>query len=116
MTARRKLRRSAYAGEHLVAHAGRGHRPGAVREPGEGFAELGHLDRAGLALGEVTLERGPLEIVHRVECVRPGDGVDVRARHGVTSTFKQSRSRISPSRMRVLIVGSAVVSKVATSR
>ncbi len=68
------------------------------------------------ALGEVAVERDALEVVHRVERVRAPEGVDVRARHGVTSTLRQSRRRIRPSRMRVLMVGRAASSRVATSR
>ena len=71
---------------------------------------------ARLALGEVTVERDALEVVHRVERVRAAEGVDVRARHAVTSTLRQSRRRIRPSRIRVLTVGRAASSSVETSR
>ena len=113
---RGQLGRGGRAGEHLLAHPRRRHGPGALGEAGRRLAVLGDLDGAGLALGEVTVERDALEVVHRVERVRAAEGVDVRARHGVTSTFRQSRRRIRPSRIRVLTVGRAASSSVATSR
>ncbi len=101
------------AGQDVVAHAGRRHRPGVVGEPGGRLAQLVGLGPAGLALAQVTVERGPFEVVEGVEGIRADQGVDVRG-HAVTSTLRQSRRRIRPSRILVLTVARGTSSSLDT--
>ena len=75
------------------------------------LAEAVDLGAALGALGEVALELGALDVVERVDGVGAGQGVDVA--HWPTPIA--SRSRISPSRMRVLAVPTGRSSMVATS-
>ncbi|GAB4005715.1 hypothetical protein GCM10029992_54400 [Glycomyces albus] len=88
-----------------------GHRD--VGQAPDCFAQLGDLAGAGLAFGEVLFDQPVLVLVDRVEHVGSDQAVDVGA-HRATS--RQSRSLMRPSRMRDLIVGSAVSSRVATCR
>ena len=74
-------------------------------------AELGHLGATVVALREVVLEAGPLEVVERVDGVGPRELVQVT--HEPTPI--RSRRRISPSRIRVLAVPNGTSSRVATS-
>ena len=64
---------------------------------------------------EVPLETGPVLIRHRVERVGARQGVQLRPAAPHQSTPRQSRSLISPSRMRVLTVPVATPSRPATS-
>ena len=82
-----------------------------VGQQGGGLAEAGHLGLAVLALGEVPLEPGALEVVERVDGVGAGQRVDV----GHDATPIVSRSRMSPSRIRVLAVPTGRSSMLATS-
>ena len=103
-------------GQHVGTQPRRRHRPGAVGQPADRLAQLVDLGPAGRAVREVPVERGPLDVVDRVQRVRADQSVDVGGRHAVTSTPRQSRRRIRPSRIRVLTVGSGVSSRSATSR
>ena len=100
-------------GQDLGAQPRRRHRPGAVGQPGRGLAQLVHLGPALVALAQVPFEGGPLEVVHGVQHVGADQGVNV-GRHAVTPDARQSRSRISPSRIRVLTVASGAPSSSAT--
>src|SRR6185312_11348749 len=81
--------------------------------PGGGLAQAGDLPRAVLAPGQVTVEPGPVRRGDCVHRVRPGEGVNV-ARVPHDATPRQSRSRISASRIRVLIVPPGTPSRLAT--
>ena len=103
-------------GQHLGTQSRRRHRPGAVGQPADRLAQFVELGPAARAVRDVPVERGPLDVVDRVQRVRADQGVNVGGRHAVTSTPRQSRSRIRPSRIRVLTVGSGVSSRSDTSR
>lgn len=89
------------------------HRGGQGQASGGG-RELGDLLRTGVALGQVTFEGGALVAVQRVH--RVGTCQSMRIGRGHAVTPKQSRSRMSPSRSRVLTVPSGSASASATSR
>src|SRR6266567_1773138 len=82
-------------------------------EVGGGLTEPTNLLSTGIASGQVPFEELAVVIGQRVEGIRPGEGVEILSH---VSTPKQSRRRISPSRMRVLTVPSGTVSSSATSR
>ena len=100
-------------GQHRGAQPRRRHGPGAVGQPGDRLAQVVDLGPALGALAQVPLKGGALQIVDRVEHVRAGQGVNV-GRHAAIPEFRQSRNRISPSRMRVLMVASGAPSNSAT--
>ena len=85
-------------------------------EPGRRLAQPPDLLAARLAARQVPLEPDPVGLVHRVHRVRAGQGVRIAAAEPHPSTPRQSRSLISPSRMRVLTVPMATPSRSATSR
>ncbi len=78
-----------------------------------GVGQLAHLLAAGGALGEVAAELLGLLGAQRVQGVGARQRVQLGA-HRAPS--RQSRRRINPSLILVLIVGSGLSSKVATSR
>ena len=95
-------------------------------QPGRGLAQPAQLGLAGLAVRQVLLEAGPVVVgdrVHRVgarqrvrvdPAAAPASGPAVAFGHH--STPRQSRSLISPSRIRVFTVPTATPSSPATSR
>ncbi len=68
---------------------------------------------AGLTAIQVVLEPVPLGVIDGVEGVRPGEFVPPELHQ---FTPMQSRIRIRPSRILVLIVPSATLSSLETSR
>ena len=82
------------------------------RQGGGGLVEAGQLEPAGLAVGEVALEGGPLDVVDGVDGVGADEGVDLA--HDVV-TPRASRIRMRPSRIRVLAVPTGRSSMLATS-
>ena len=64
--------------------------------------------------GQVALEPDPVRLGDRVHRVRPGQGVGFALRPAHSDTPRQSRSRISASRIRGLIVPSGTPSRLAT--
>ena len=82
-------------------------------QPGGGGPHLPHLGAALLAPAEVALELGPLVLVERIERIGRRQRMHVRTH---STTPSSSRRRISPSRIRVFAVPSAMPSWAATSR
>ncbi len=101
--------------QHGFLHArGRG-QGGRAGQAGGGGGEFGDVLPAGGAVGEVGGEGLGLGLREGVEGVRAGEGVQFTVVLHVVTPM-QSRSRMSPSRMRVLMVGSGVHRVSATSR
>ena len=98
-------------GEHLRPQVGTGAGVHGVGEHRRGLAEAGDLGGAVGALGQVALEAGALDVVEGVDGVRTGQRMHVAHE----STPNVSRSRMSPSRIRVLAVPSGMPSMVDTS-
>jgi len=94
---------------------GRAHRRGGG-ERGRRLAQSAYLLTALLTARQVPFEAGPVRLRHRVHRVRSGQGVRIAAAEPHRSTPRQSRSLISPSRIRVLTVPTATPSSLATSR
>ena len=88
----------------------------AAGEPAGGLPQAGGLLAAGVAPGEVPLEPHPVRLGERVKRVRAGQGVRDLPPDPHEPSPRQSRSRISPSRMRVFTVPTATPSRPATSR
>ena len=103
-------------GEHLLAHVRRGRHRRDGGEPAGRLPQAAGLLAAGLAPGEVPLEPHPVRLGERVKRVRAGQGVRDLPPDPHESSPRQSRSRISPSRMRVFTVPTATPSRPATSR
>ncbi len=113
---RRKL---AYAvdGGHDVCLGRGGRRLGyGCGQAGGSRLELGGFLAAGLAGLQVGVEGLVFVVLECSEGVCGGEGVGVGGVVVHVVTPMQSRSRMSPSRMRVLIVGSGVRRASATSR
>ena len=113
---RRALRRAGDGGEHVGAQGRRRRRGHGGAEHRGGGAQAGDLVGGRGVARDQALDRPALDVVHRVQRVggQQVAGVVVGA-HGVT-TPRQSRSRMRPSRMRLLTVASGAASWSATSR
>ena len=98
-------------GEHPLAQRGGRLGGGGLGEQRGGLAQRVDLAAAGVAVAQVPLELGALDVVEGVDRVGAREGVDVA--HAPTPIV--SRSRIRPSRMRVLAVPTGRSSIVATS-
>lgn len=98
-----------------VLHARGRRQGGGAGQAGGGGGEFGHLLQAGRAVGEVRFEHLVFRRRQGVEGVRAGEGVQFPVVLHVVTPM-QSRNRMSPSRMRVLIVGNGVRRVSATSR
>jgi len=99
--------------QHPLLQAGRRRDRGRAGQPGGGLAQAGDLVRALPAAGQVALEPGPVRHGDRVHRVRARERMDLPvAVH--CATPKQSRSRISASRILVLIVPGGTPSRLAT--
>jgi len=113
----RQLPRAPDRGHHALAHGwwrlGR-------RGQGQGGGDLpqaADLGCARLASAQVPGKPVLLRLViERIEHVRAGQRVQVGAEQLHQPTPRQSRSRMSPSRILVLIVPTAVPRSAATSR
>src|SRR5690349_11256444 len=84
--------------------------------PAGGVAPAGGFGAACLAAQQMALELFPVGFAERVQCVGAGQRVRVGPAEPHESVPRQSRSRISPSRIRVLTVPTATPSSAATSR
>ena len=71
---------------------------------------------AGLTAIQVVLEPVPLGVIDGVEGVRAGEGMQFVPQELHQFTPMQSRMRMRPSRILVLIVPSATLSSLETSR
>ena len=90
-------------------HRGRG------AQPGSRLTESLDLLDAGIAAREVPLEARPVGIRDRVKRIGARQGMQISLAAPHHSTPRQSRSLISPSRMRVLTVPTGTPSSPATS-
>jgi len=97
----------------LLQRGGRGERGGGG-QPGGGLAQSGDFPRALGAPGQVALEPGPFGRGQGVHGEGPGQRVDVRVTESHSATPRQSRSRISASRILVLTVPAGTPSRLAT--
>ncbi len=86
----------------------------AMRQPGGGLPQPADLLRAGGAAGQVLLEIGLLVTGQRVKGVAAGQQVQFVTLDAHQVTPMQSRSRIRPSLIRVLMVPSGTPSSSAT--
>ena len=102
-----------YLGAQLgwrLSRGGEGHRGGYLTEP----ADLGGARRAAAQVPVEPVALGTA--LDRVERVRPGQGVQILAKQFHQLTPRQSRIRISPSRILVLIAPSVTFSSSDTCR
>src|SRR5829696_7046099 len=100
------------AGQHGGAQPGRRLLLGEGAEGVGGGGELGDLGAAVGTTREVLLEQGALALVERVDGVGTGEVVQVGAHAGTPIV---SRSRMRPSRIRVLAVPGGRSRRRATS-
>ena len=107
--------------KRLVTQPGTGPHGLRCAEPGRGLGEPADLEAALLTAGQVPLEPGLVRPADRVQRVRAGQQVQFRAvlaapaEPGHHSAPRQSRIRISPSRIRVFTVPGGTPSSRATS-
>src|SRR5262249_45084589 len=103
--------------QYVLANLRRSRHGSGEREPGGGRAHPAQLVRALLASPHVSLEAGALTgVVDGVERIHAGLDVRVGPEQSDHVTPMQSRSRIRPSRILVLIVPRVIPSRAATSR
>ena len=110
----RQLASPGHLGEDAGPHRRRSRSRHGSAEACGGGGQLGDLLAARGALLEVVVEGVPLVVGQGIGGVGAGQGVDVVFGHA--STPMQSRSRMSPSRRRVLTVPSGTSSSSPTSR
>ena len=108
----RQLAHGGDAGHDLRLQLGRRGDRGGSGKPGTGRLEFSDLLRTGFAGLQMLLERLPLGGWQGVQGVGTAQGVVV----GHACTPRQSRRRISPSRILVLTVPSGTARTSATSR
>lgn len=87
----------------------------AAPEPGRGLVRPADLVAAGLAVVQVMLEALPAGALQCAKRVSAGENMQIMPQELHQFTPMQSRIRMRPSRIRVLIVPSATFSRPATS-
>lgn len=86
------------------------------RQPGRGLVQVAYIAHAPLAALQVALEALSLGVIKSVKRVGAAKSMRVLPQELHAPTPRQSRIRIKPSRILVLIVPSATLSNPATWR